>query len=342
MKEFSAGADKSARRDEEENRVMPTGPTDARYPDLAGRTVFVSGGGSGIGAAFVRAFAGQGARVAFVDIAEAPSQALAAALGPSVRFWRCDVRDIAALRSAIAEAGEAFGPIRVLVNNAARDDRHKFDAVTPEYWDENQAVNLRHQFFAAQAVAPQMEGAGGGSIINLGSVSWMRGRPEIAGYTTAKAAINGLTRTLARELGARNIRVNCIVPGADRHGAAARAVVLAGTGTAVHRSAMPQVPAVGRRRRAHRAVSRVRRGARHHRTESDRRRRSRADERGMNGPHAHFVRLRRIPLRGTSLRLSCGLRPGVRCPPRSRHSALRAAVRALDFAVARQACPKSF
>ena len=102
----------------------------------------------------------------------------------------------------------------MLVNNAARDDRHAFDDVTPEYWDDNQAVNLRHQFFAAQAVAPQMEGAGGGSIINLGSVSWMRGRPEIAGYTTAKAAINGLTRTLARELGARNIRVNCIVPGA--------------------------------------------------------------------------------------------------------------------------------
>jgi NAD(P)-dependent dehydrogenase (short-subunit alcohol dehydrogenase family) len=199
---------------DEENRVMPTGATDARYPDLAGRTVFVSGGGSGIGAAFVRAFAGQGARVAFIDIADESSQALTAELGPLVRFWRCDVRDIAALRSAIAEAGEAFGAIRVLVNNAARDDRHKFDEVTPEYWDESQAVNLRHQFFAAQAAAPQMESAGGGSIINLGSVSWMRGRPEIAGYTTAKAAINGLTRTLARELGARNIRVNCIVPGA--------------------------------------------------------------------------------------------------------------------------------
>ena len=186
----------------------------ARYPDLVGRTVFVSGGGSGIGAAFVRAFAGQGARVAFVDIADAPSQALVAELGSAVRYWRCDVRDIVALKAAITEAHDAFGPIRVLVNNAARDDRHKFDEVTPEYWDDNQAVNLRHQFFAAQAVAPQMASAGGGSIINLGSVSWMRGRPEIAGYTTAKAAINGLTRTLARELGERNIRVNCIVPGA--------------------------------------------------------------------------------------------------------------------------------
>jgi NAD(P)-dependent dehydrogenase (short-subunit alcohol dehydrogenase family) len=186
----------------------------ARYPDLAGRTVFVSGGGSGIGAAFVRAFAGQGANVAFVDIADAPSHALAAELGPAVRYWRCDVRDVASLKTVIAEAAAAFGPIRVLINNAARDDRHKFDDVTPEYWDDNQAVNLRHQFFAAQAVAPQMAEAGGGSIINLGSVSWMRGRPELAGYTTAKAAINGLTRTLARELGPRSIRVNCIVPGA--------------------------------------------------------------------------------------------------------------------------------
>ena len=192
---------------------MPTAIL-ARYPDLAGRTVFVSGGGSGIGAAFVRAFAGQSASVAFIDIADAPSRSLAAELGAAVRYWRCDVRDIGALQAAIAEAGKAFGPIRVLVNNAARDDRHKFDDVTPEYWDDNQAVNLRHQFFAAQAVAAQMEGAGGGSIINLGSVSWMRGRPALAGYTTAKAAINGLTRTLARELGTRNIRVNCIVPGA--------------------------------------------------------------------------------------------------------------------------------
>jgi len=186
----------------------------ARYPDLAGRTVFVSGGGSGIGAAFVRAFAGQGASVAFIDIAEAPSQALADELGATVAFWKCDVRDIGALQSVITETARKFGPVRVLVNNAARDDRHAFDDVTPEYWDDNQAVNLRHQFFAAQAVAPQMQAAGGGSIINLGSVSWMRGRPEIASYTTAKAAINGLTRTLARELGPRNIRVNCIVPGA--------------------------------------------------------------------------------------------------------------------------------
>jgi NAD(P)-dependent dehydrogenase (short-subunit alcohol dehydrogenase family) len=186
----------------------------ARYPDLAGRSVFVSGGGSGIGAAIVRAFAGQGCSVAFVDIADAPAKALAEGLGPSVRYRNCDVRDVGALAAAIAAAEAAYGAVRVLVNNAARDDRHRLEEVTPEYWDDNQAVNLRHHFFAAQAVAPQMARAGGGSIINLGSVSWMRGRPNLSGYTTAKAAINGLTRTLARELGARNIRVNCIVPGA--------------------------------------------------------------------------------------------------------------------------------
>jgi NAD(P)-dependent dehydrogenase (short-subunit alcohol dehydrogenase family) len=168
---------------------------DARYPDLAGRTVFVSGGGSGIGEAFVRAFAAQGARVAFVDVADGPSLARA-------------------VQAAVAAAGAAFGPVRVLVNNAARDDRHDFDTVTPEYWDENLAVNLRHQFFAAQAAARQMIAAGGGSIINLGSVAWMRGRPQLAAYAAAKAAVMGLTRTLAKELGVHGIRVNSIVPGA--------------------------------------------------------------------------------------------------------------------------------
>ncbi len=199
---------------QEETPLPEAAPDRARYPDLAGKTVFVSGGGSGIGAAFVRAFAGQGCRVAFVDIADAPSQALAAEFGAAVTYRRCDVRDIPALREAIAEAATTHGPVRVLVNNAARDDRHRLADVTPEYWDENQAINLRHHFFAAQAVAPGMAAAGGGSIVNLGSVSWMRGRPELAGYTTAKAAIMGLTRTLARELGPMNIRVNSIVPGA--------------------------------------------------------------------------------------------------------------------------------
>lgn len=186
----------------------------ARYADLAGRAVFVSGGGSGIGAAFVRGFAAQGSRVAFVDVADAPSEALAAELGANVRYQRCDVRDIAALRAAIGAAQDAFGPTRVLVNNAARDDRHRMEDVTPEYWDENLAVNLRHHFFAAQAVAPAMAAAGGGAIINLGSVAWMRGRPAMAAYATSKAGIAGLTRVLARELGARGIRVNSIVPGA--------------------------------------------------------------------------------------------------------------------------------
>ena len=185
------------------------------YPDLVGRTVFVSGGGSGIGAAFVARFVEQGCRVAFVDIADAPSQALAGQLGAQlVRYSHCDVRDIAALQTTIAEVQRDWGPIRVLINNAARDDRHKLADVTPAYWDENQAINLRHHVFAAQAVAPGMAKAGGGAIINLGSISWMRGRPAMIGYTTAKAAISGMTRVLARELGEHNIRVNAIVPGA--------------------------------------------------------------------------------------------------------------------------------
>ena len=185
------------------------------YPSLAGKTVFVSGGGSGIGGAMVTRFAAQGCRVAFCDIDDAASTALIATLAPApVRYHRCDLRDIAALRATLAAVEAEFGAITVLVNNAARDDRHKLEDVTPEYWDERIAVNLRHQFFAVQAVAPGMTKAGGGSIINMGSVSWMRATPGMVAYTTSKAAINGLTRTLARELGARNIRVNAIVPGA--------------------------------------------------------------------------------------------------------------------------------
>jgi len=184
----------------------------ARYPDLAGRAVFVSGGATGIGAAIVRAFAAQRCNVAFVDIDDAPARALAEATAS--RYWHCDVRDVAALKDAIASAQAAAGPIRVLVNSAARDDRHAMADVTPAYWDDALAVNLRHHFFAAQAVADPMSAAGGGAIINLGSVSWMRGRPNLAAYTSAKAAIHGLTRTLARELGERAIRVNSIAPGA--------------------------------------------------------------------------------------------------------------------------------
>jgi len=192
----------------------------ARYPDLVDQGVFVSGGASGIGASFVRQFARQGCRVTFVDIDDASGHALLAQLAagqdatPAVRFLHCDVRDVRALARAIAEASSAQPPLRVLVNNAARDDRHAFDDVTPEFWDDNLALNLRHHFFAAQAAARPMEEAGGGSIINLGSVSWMRGRAGLAAYATAKAGIHGLTRTLARELGPRGIRVNSIVPGA--------------------------------------------------------------------------------------------------------------------------------
>jgi NAD(P)-dependent dehydrogenase (short-subunit alcohol dehydrogenase family) len=194
---------------------MPAELRTVSYPSLAGKTVFVSGGGSGIGAAIVAHFAGQRCRVAFCDIADEPSQALVARLASAtVRYHRCDLRDIAALRATLAAVATEFGPIEVLVNNAARDDRHKIEDVTLEYWDERFAVNLRHHFFAVQAVVPGMAGLGGGSIINMGSVSWMRATPGMVAYTAAKAAINGLTRTLARELGPQNIRVNSVVPGA--------------------------------------------------------------------------------------------------------------------------------
>jgi len=187
----------------------------ARYPSLAGRVVFVSGGGSGIGADIVAHFAQQEARVAFCDVADEPANALAARLAPAtVRYYACDVRDIAALRRVLDAIAADWGAITVLVNNAARDDRHPLQSVTPEYWDDCLAVNLRHHFFAAQAVAAGMARAGGGSIINLGSVSWMRGTPGMAAYTAAKAAIHGMTRTLARELGPHNIRVNSLAPGA--------------------------------------------------------------------------------------------------------------------------------
>lgn len=186
----------------------------ATYPSLRDRTVLVTGGGSGIGAAIVRHFAGQGARVGFLDIDIAASTALKADLGPAaVHFEPCDLRDIPALRAAIAAVAAALGPITILVNNAAHDARHRLEDVTPEYWDERYAVNLRHQFFAAQAVAPGMMAAGGGVIINLGSNSWMQARGGMPAYTSAKSAVVGLTRALARDLGAQGIRVLSVVPG---------------------------------------------------------------------------------------------------------------------------------
>lgn len=189
----------------------------AVYPSLSGRVVFVSGGATGIGAAMVEAFCGQGSRVAFVDIdgpaAEALAQRLAGATGGKPLFVHCDVTDIAALQGALARVASTLGPIRVLVNNAANDRRHALAETTPELWDATVAVNLRHHFFAAQAVAPGMEAAGGGSIVNFGSVSWMNKTPGMPAYTASKAAVKGLTRCLARELGPKNIRVNTIVPG---------------------------------------------------------------------------------------------------------------------------------
>lgn len=189
----------------------------AIYPSLEGRSVFISGGGSGIGASIVSHFAAQGSKVAFVDIALEPSEALVAEIQAAGHtapvFLPCDVTDIEALRSAIAKAAETNGPITVLINNAAHDERHTIEDVTPDYWDGRMAINLRHQFFAAQAVAPMMKTAGGGSVINFGSTSWMIGQGGMPGYTTAKSAIMGLTRGLARDLGPDDIRVNSIAPG---------------------------------------------------------------------------------------------------------------------------------
>ncbi len=189
----------------------------AIYPSLKGRSVFVSGGGSGIGASIVEHFCAQGAKVAFCDIDQKASLALAETIAgrgdPVPAFKPCDIRDIAQLRGAIEAAAAEVGPITVLVNNAARDDRHGFETITPEYWDERFAVNLKHQFFAAQAVYPMMKAAGGGSIVNFGSTSWMVGQGGMHAYTTAKSAVAGLTRSLARDFGPANIRVNCIAPG---------------------------------------------------------------------------------------------------------------------------------
>jgi D-xylose 1-dehydrogenase len=189
----------------------------ATYPSLEGRSVLVTGGGSGIGAATVLAFAEQKSRVAFIDFDREASlktvAAVEAAVDAAPLFLEADLRDIAALREAVAEAARTNGDITVLVNNAARDDRHPFDTVTPEYWDDRIAMNLKHQFFAAQAVHPMMKRAGGGSIINLGSVSWLAGQGGMHAYTASKSGVVGLTRGQARDFGPDNIRVNCVAPG---------------------------------------------------------------------------------------------------------------------------------
>jgi len=186
------------------------------YPSLAGKVVVVTGGGSGIGAALTEGFARQGARVVFLDVADADSTALAdslSGLSPAPVYRRCDLTDLAALKATLEAIAAEVGPIEVLVNNAANDDRHSLAEVTPAYWDDRIAVNLRHLYFAAQAVAPGMKAAGQGVILNLGSISWHLGLPDLSLYETAKAGIEGMTRGLARELGVDGIRVACIVPG---------------------------------------------------------------------------------------------------------------------------------
>lgn len=193
--------------------MMPS----AIFPDLKDRSVLITGGGSGIGAALTEGFIAQGARVAFIDIAEQPSQALVGRLekqyGNGPFYLNADITDVELLRNAIAQAIDKNGPITVLVNNAAWDDRHDIDDVTVEYWDRNQAINLRPQFFAAQAVVPGMREAGGGSIINFTSTSFMINQGDMPSYTAAKSGIIGLTKGLAGRLGPEKIRVNAIAPG---------------------------------------------------------------------------------------------------------------------------------
>lgn len=183
----------------------------ATYPGLKDRPVLVTGGASGIGGETVRAFAAQGARVAFLDIDAQASAATAAATGAA--HVVCDLRDIPAMQAAIATLAAETGPFRTLVNNAARDDRHSWQDVTPDFWDERIHTNLRHMYFAIQAVAPGMVQAGGGSIINMGSTSWWETCSDLSVYATAKSAVHGLTRAMARELGRDRIRVNAVVPG---------------------------------------------------------------------------------------------------------------------------------
>jgi NAD(P)-dependent dehydrogenase (short-subunit alcohol dehydrogenase family) len=192
------------------------GAQSAIYPSLKDKRVLITGGGSGIGEGLVEAFARQGARVAFVDIVDQASHELVNRLGDAPHkpiYRRCDLKNIDAFKATLDELEGELGGVDILVNNAANDDRHSVDEVTPDYWDDRMAVNLRHLFFAAQAVVPAMKRAGGGVILNFGSISWHLGMADLVLYQTAKAAIEGMTRALARDLGRDGIRVNTIVPG---------------------------------------------------------------------------------------------------------------------------------
>jgi NAD(P)-dependent dehydrogenase (short-subunit alcohol dehydrogenase family) len=190
----------------------------AHYPSLAGRSVLVTGGATGIGATMVAEFARQGARVASFDIQDEAARQLIDSLKAEVDspplYFHCDLTDIGALQSAVKEAIAALGGVEVLVNNAANDQRHKIEDVTPEFWEHCMQQNLRHHFFCIQAVLPAMKAAGRGSIINMSSISWIIPSTGVPVYIAAKAAIVGLTRTLAHELGPSGIRVNAVLPGA--------------------------------------------------------------------------------------------------------------------------------
>ena len=185
----------------------------AIYPDLQGATVIVTGGAGGIGEAITRAFVAQGARVGVLDLDVGRGETLAGSLSPSVEFVRCDVTDIPGLKAAIETVRARFGPIDILINNAAHDERHATLEVTEDYWDGRMAVNLKHQFFASQAVLPDMMASKKGSIVNLGSCSWIIGQGGMPAYTASKSAVLGLTRSLARDFGEHGVRVNAVAPG---------------------------------------------------------------------------------------------------------------------------------
>ena len=189
----------------------------ASYPSLENKVVIITGGASGIGESIVEQFVIQKSKVAFIDIEEKLAKNLIERINKKYNtkplFIKCDLKNISELKDSIQQVKQDLGPISILINNAANDERHNIDDVTSEYWDDRMNINLKHYFFAIQSVYKDMKKLGKGTVVNIGSFSWMKGQGGMPGYTTAKSAIMGLTRTLARDLGIHNIRVNCIVPG---------------------------------------------------------------------------------------------------------------------------------